>query len=49
MESGPAFRKFTVIEVAVERLEWLYLNPDGPRRAAFVRPGGRVLNAEAVR
>ena len=39
-ESESAFRNFAVIEVAVARLEWLYLNPDGHRRAAFAWTGG---------
>lgn len=41
-ESEPAFKNFAVIEIAVERLEWLYLNPDGHRRAMFTWPGGTL-------
>jgi hypothetical protein len=39
-ESETAFENFAVIAVAVERLEWLYLNPAGHRRAVFTWPGG---------
>ena len=33
---------FSVIEIAVERLEWLYLHADGHRRAEYTRTGGAL-------
>ncbi len=41
-ESEAAFENFAVVEVAIERIEWLYLNPDGHRRAVFTWPGGTL-------
>lgn len=41
-ESQPAWANFAVVETVVHRLEWLYLNPDGHRRALFEWPDGTL-------
>lgn len=44
-QSGPQDGRehFTVVEVAVQRLDWLFLNADGHRRALFDLDGEGVL------
>jgi len=40
-ETGAGFANFAVVATGVDQLEWLFLRPDGHRRAAFTWDGER--------